>query len=129
MKTKTLLAILLTTIVLINVTYGTTPFSKDIEKSVVIRTSFAANYLWQLMAVAQISYTSEYATDYIHTVEPGDLEFLQEHANYVAFKDGNTDTLSYGLLQFHDSYYHEIFDSHYTTGVPPLYLLRKALKP
>ncbi len=38
-----------------------------IEKPVVITTTFAPNYLWHLMAVAEISYTSEYASRYTHT--------------------------------------------------------------
>lgn len=103
MRTKLLSGILLTAIFSINVTYGTKPFIADIEKPIVIRTSFAANYLWHLMAVAQISYTSEYATDYMHTVQPDDLEFLQEHATYIAFRDGNTGPFTW-LLIFLPSY-------------------------
>lgn len=103
MRTKLLSGTLLTVIFLINVTNGTKPYITEIEKPVVIRTSFAANYLWHLMAVAQISYSSEYATDYIHTVKPDDLKFLQEHADYIAFRDGNTGPFTW-LLIFLPSY-------------------------
>ncbi len=64
-----------------------------------------------------------------HAYNPGDLYAAYESLlMWCNHKVLNTDTLSYGLPQFHDNYYHEIFDSHYTTGVSPLYLLKEALK-
>lgn len=75
----------------------------QIEKPIKITTSFAPNYLWHLMAAAQISYSSEYATRYKHTIDPADLAFLKEHAPFLAFGEGNSGPFTW-LLIFLPSY-------------------------
>lgn len=74
------------------------------EKPVIITTSFAPNYLWHLLATAEISYASDYSDRFRHTIDPADLEFLRHNKQYLAFgSHGRTGPFTF-LLVFLPSY-------------------------
>ncbi|NOY88802.1 MAG: hypothetical protein GXO93_05355 [FCB group bacterium] len=63
-------------------------------KPVIITTRFGANYLWHILAVAKISYDSEYADTYQLTINPDDLRYLQSKKSLLEFGAGEGGELS-----------------------------------
>ncbi len=63
-------------------------------KEVIATVEMGPNYVFHLLAVAGIGFRSEYGETYAHTVEPGDLAFLREHAGLLWFLDGRGGALA-----------------------------------
>ncbi len=69
------------------------------EKKIIIKTEFGANYVWHILAVSKTGYNSEYADIYKDSIFPEDLEFLEKNKKLIKFGEGESGVLT-GIIVF-----------------------------
>ncbi|MBU8933551.1 MAG: hypothetical protein KOO62_06050 [candidate division Zixibacteria bacterium] len=67
-------------------------------KPIIISTRFGPNFLWHMLASAQIGYESDYAAKYSQVVNPQDLAFLRYHGSLLWIGHGEPSTLASSFI-------------------------------
>ncbi|MGB7063263.1 MAG: hypothetical protein WBF13_13030 [Candidatus Zixiibacteriota bacterium] len=58
------------------------------------------NYIFHLMAVAEVGFSSEYAETYKHSVLPDDVSYIKRHGELMIFESGSCAELTFALVFF-----------------------------